>query len=90
MNKFVKWFSCFQNAVKLLLPKPEADILAQRICDLMTGQIATNNTVTFDGYIHCAAVMIKGMLEDKATQLIYLAKGKKGVATFEECFNVCN
>jgi len=56
----------------------------------MTGQIATNNTVTFDGYIHCAAVMIKGMLEDKATQLIYLAKGKKGVATFEECFNVCN
>ena len=56
----------------------------------MTGQIATNNTVTFDGYIHCAAVMIKGMLEDKATQLIYLAKGKKGVATFEECFKVCN
>jgi hypothetical protein len=56
----------------------------------MTGQIATNNTVTIEGYIHCAAVMNKGMLEDKATQLMYLAKGRKGDTTFEECFNVCN
>ncbi|XP_046638817.1 MTOR-associated protein MEAK7-like isoform X1 [Daphnia pulicaria] len=76
-----------QNAVKQILPKPEADIFAQRICDLMTGQIATNNTVTIEGYIHCAAVMNKGMLEDKATQLMYLAKGRKGDTTFEECFN---
>jgi hypothetical protein len=29
-------------------------------------------------------------LEDKATQLMYLAKGRKGDTTFEECFNVCN
>lgn len=79
----------FQNALKQLLPLPEVDVLAHRICDLMTGQISTNNTVTFEGYIHCAAVMINGMLEDKATQLIYMAKGRRGAATYEELFYVC-
>lgn len=75
-----------ENALKQLLPLPEVDVLAHRICDLMTGQISTNNTVTFEGYIHCAAVMINGMLEDKATQLIYMAKGRRGAATYEELF----
>ena len=54
----------------------------------MTGQISTNNTVTFEGYVHCAAVMIKGMLEDQAVQLIYMAKGRRGEASYEECFEV--
>ena len=62
--------------------------MARRICDLMTGQISTNNTVTFEGYVHCAAVMIKGMLEDQAVQLIYMAKGRRGEASYEECFEV--
>ena len=62
--------------------------MACRICDLMTGQISTNNTVTFEGYVHCAAVMIKGMLEDQAVQLIYMAKGRRGEASYEECFEV--
>lgn len=51
----------------------------------MTGQIPTNNTVTFDGYIHCAATMIKGMLEDQAVELMYLAKGAKGAVSYDEC-----
>lgn len=54
----------------------------------MTGQIPTNNTVTFDGYIHCAAIMIKGMLEDQANQFLYLAKLNKGAATRDECLGV--
>ncbi len=80
----------FQNAIKQLLSLPESEILARRVCDLMTGQISTNNTVTFDGYIHCAAVMIKGMLEDQAVQIIYIIKGKKSEASYNECFEVRN
>ena len=54
----------------------------------MTGQIPTNKTVTIDGYIHCAAAMIKGMLEDQATELMYLSKGAKGPVSNEECLFV--
>lgn len=78
----------YQSLIKQLLSLSSADILASRICDLMTGQIPTNNTVMFDGYVHCASIMIKGMLEDQAIQFLYLAKGKKGEITQDDCFEV--
>lgn len=68
---------------------PDAENLIHRICDLMTGQVPTANTVTFEGYVHCAAIMINGLIEEKAGQVLYLAKGGlKGGASQEDCWQV--
>ncbi len=68
---------------------PDVDFLARRICDLMTGQIPTINTITYEGYVHCAALMINGMVEEKAGQIMYLASGKKGSSVpYESCIQV--
>ena len=67
---------------------PGSEFLARRICDLMTGYVPTINTITFDGYLHCAAIMINGLLEEKVNQILYLAKGKKGPATVADCRHV--
>ena len=58
--------------------------MSHRICDLMTGKISTSNCVTFEGYVHLASIIIHGILDDKAGEIIYLASGKSNSATIEE------
>ena len=50
----------------------------------MTGKISTSNCVTFEGYVHLASIIIHGILDDKAGEIIYLASGKSNSATIEE------
>lgn len=67
---------------------PDVGWLSRRICDLMTGMVNTINTVTFEGYLHCAAIMINGLLEEKVGQILYLASGKTGSASLDQCRQV--
>lgn len=79
-----------QTALKnQLLGLSDLEFFIRRICDLMTGQIATIQTITYEGYIHSASIMLYGMLEEKAGQILYLAKGQKGQASHEDCIQVC-
>lgn len=63
---------------------PESSSLAQQICDSMS----TSSTVDFDGYVHCAAIMIKGMLEDRVTQFMSMANGRKDEVSVQDCLDV--
>lgn len=41
------------------------------------------------GYVHCAFIMISGLLEDKASQVLYMAKGpQNGNSYYEDCLVV--
>ena len=71
----------FQVKVRKSLEEGGTEIFVIRICDLMTGQINTVNSITFEGFVHSAAIMIKGLLEDKASQFMYLASGKRNSAS---------
>jgi len=73
-----------EDLVNKLLDIPGVDALSHRICDLMTGKISTSNCVTFEGYVHLASIIIHGILDDKAGEIIYLASGKSNSATIEE------
>lgn len=66
------------------------EVLARRICDLMTGQFNTTNSITFEGYIHSAAIMIKGFLQDRASQFIYLSSGRTHSVNKEQLLEVRN
>lgn len=79
------WILIFiQEFMKRLLDIPDVDLLSCRICDLMTGKISTLNCVTFEGYIHFATIIINGVLDEKAGEIVYLASGKGNSATIEE------
>lgn len=54
----------------------------------MTGRIATNNTVTLEGYVHCCRLMLKGMLEEKASLISYLANGSNSPPSWDDCYGV--
>jgi len=73
-----------EEFMKRLLDIPDVDLLSCRICDLMTGKISTLNCVTFEGYIHFATIIINGVLDEKAGEIVYLASGKRNSATIEE------
>lgn len=74
-----------QIYIKNLLETPNVDSLICRIVELMAGQITpSNNVVTFEGYVHCAFIMMTGLLEDKASQVVYMAKSQNG-SSYEDC-----
>ena len=69
--------SIFQVVIENSLELPTKDALVSRLCDSMTGQINTIHSITLEGYVHCASVMIKGLPEDRADQLLYLSTGRR-------------
>lgn len=77
-----------QMALREQLNLPELENLPHRICNLMTGRIPTTNTVTIEGYVHCCRIMLKGMLEEKASLISYLANGLSSPPSLNDCYMV--